>query len=80
MIWIYKYLFDNKGPVIGGKARLVVLGDRQEFEIGELNYAAVLNDTTYRTVQSVHEPAGRLRSPRQGELGVQTEEPGHPCD
>ena len=53
VIWIYKYLFDSKGLVIGGKARLVVLGDRQEFEIGELNYAAVLNDTAYRTVLSL---------------------------
>ena len=49
-VWLYKYVYDSAGGVTGGKARLVILGNQQLYEIGEKNYAPVVNYATLRTV------------------------------
>ena len=48
MIWVYKYQYDSQGMQIGGKARLVVLGNRQTIELNENNYAPVVNFVSVR--------------------------------
>ena len=55
-IWLYRYIYDNGGRVVGGKARLVILGNRQAYEIDENNYAPVVNLTSLRAalVWAVH--------------------------
>ena len=49
-LWIYKYQFDSCGLVVGGKARLVILGNQQTYELGEQNYAPVVNHTSQRAL------------------------------
>ena len=43
MIWVYKHQVDAEGLQVGGKARLVVLGNKQIIELNEHNYAPVVN-------------------------------------
>ena len=51
--WVYTLKTDNHGLITGGKARLVILGNKQMVEIGENNYAAVVHHTTLRTIESI---------------------------
>lgn len=53
MIWLYSYKTDPYSESVRGKARLVVLGNRQIIEIGENNYAPVMNVISARTILSL---------------------------
>ena len=53
MIWLYNYKKDLNGKPVRGKARLVVLGNRQVIEIGENNYAPVINAVAARVMISL---------------------------
>lgn len=52
-VWLYRYQFDSAGQIIGGKARLVVLGNQQTYQIGENNYAPVVNMSALRTTLAI---------------------------
>ena len=53
MIWLYKHQFDSQGMLIGGKARLVALGNKQVIELNENNYAPVVNFVSIRLLFSI---------------------------
>ena len=58
MIWVYKQVFDSQGMQIGGKARLVVLGNQQKVDLDEHNYAPVASFVAIRVILALATMSG----------------------